>query len=190
MTDNDVGVCQPKQYDAFFTSFESEHQHQLRLPTRLVPAASPGQTLTFSVEVSGNGGRRSGRSSGPFGDRRVVQHNGVFEQLFGQFTFNLQAPSGCFVSKAKELMITNTSVVDDPIRTVGDGPWSFGHMLRQLAPTPDQAPAFALQLFQHWLTEPDGQRLHGRGAARGPAADPGRLAEDGRRAISISIRRR
>lgn len=50
-------------------------------------------------------------------------------------------------------MITNTSVVDDPVRTTGDGAWSFGHLLRQMAPSPEQAPAFALQLFQHWLTD-------------------------------------
>ena len=60
-------------------------------------------------------------------------------------------------------MITNTSVVDDPVRTsplsiappgstATPGVWSFGHLMREMAPSPDQAPAMTLQLFQHWLS--------------------------------------
>ena len=41
-------------------------------------------------------------------------------------------------------------------------------MARQLAPTPDQAPAFALQLFQHWLSGQTVNQLHR--AAPHPAA--------------------
>ncbi len=32
------------------------------------------------------------------------------------------------------------------------GVWTFGHLMRELAPTPEQAPAMTLALFQHWLT--------------------------------------
>jgi hypothetical protein len=32
------------------------------------------------------------------------------------------------------------------------GVWTFGHLMREMAPTPEQAPAMTLQLFQHWLT--------------------------------------
>jgi hypothetical protein len=152
VTDNDIGACQPKQYDAFFNSFESNINTSFDFPPGTFQTASPGQTLTFSVEVSGT----EDADPGAHPVSVIVEafpQSGVFEELLAQFTFNLQAPTGCFVTKKKELMITDTSVVDDPNRTVADGPWSFGHILRQLAPTPDQAPAFALQLFQHWLTD-------------------------------------
>jgi hypothetical protein len=32
------------------------------------------------------------------------------------------------------------------------GVWSFGHLMREMAPSAAQAPAMTLQLFQHWLT--------------------------------------
>jgi hypothetical protein len=32
------------------------------------------------------------------------------------------------------------------------GVWTFGHLLRDIAPTPEEAPAMAEQLFQTWLT--------------------------------------
>ena len=152
VTDNDIGACQPKQYDAFLNSFESNISTSFDFPPGTFQTASPGQTLTFSLEVSGTEDADPGAHQVSVIVEAFPQ-NGFFEELFAQMTFNLQAPTGCFVSKSKELMITNTSVVDDPNRTVGDGPWSFGHILRQLAPTPGQAPAFALQLFQHWLTD-------------------------------------
>ena len=63
-------------------------------------------------------------------------------------------------------MITSTSVVDDPVRSVADGAWSFGHVLRQMAPSADQAAAFALQLFQHWLND---QSVNGFTVAARPA---------------------
>jgi len=149
VTDNDVGACQPKPYNAFFGSFEQNINTSFDFPPGTFQQASPGQTVTFSAEVSGNDDANPGAH---LVSVIVDAFASTFEQLSAQYTFNLQAPSGCFVSKNKELFITSTSVVDDPVRTVADGPWSFGHILRQLAPTPDQAPAFALQLFQHWLT--------------------------------------
>ena len=152
VTDNDVGFCQPKQYDAFFFLVEPGTTTSFDDPPGSFQTASPGQTLTFSGEVSGSENLAPGPHLVSFQVDAFAPPND-FEQLPGQFTFNLAAPTGCFVSKSKELFITNTGVVDDPVRTVGDGPWSFGHLLRQLAPTPAQAPALALALFQHWLTD-------------------------------------
>jgi len=164
LMNNDVGACLPKQYDAFFTSFDPN----LTMSFDGFPFAtvSPGQSVTFGAEVSGTEDADPGTHQVPFGVDAFTPTGGNFEQLFGQLTFNLQAPSGCFVSKKRELMITSTSVVDDPVRTVGDGAWSFGHLLRQLAPTPDQAPAFALQLFQHWLSN---QQVNGFSVPARPA---------------------
>lgn len=165
VTDNDIGACQPKQYDAFQNSFESNINVSFDFPPGQFQQASPGQTLTFSVEVNGTEDADPGAHQVSVIVETFSQ-NGGFEALFAQFTFNLQAPTGCFVSKRKELMITDVSVVDDPARTTGDGPWSFGHILRQLAPAPEQAPAFALQLFQHWLTP---QTVNGFTVAARPA---------------------
>ena len=33
------------------------------------------------------------------------------------------------------------------------GVWSFGYLMRQMAPTPEAAPAMTLQLLKHWLTD-------------------------------------
>jgi hypothetical protein len=154
MTNNDVGACQPKEFSAFFTSSEVGINMSFDFPPGSFQQASPGQTVTFSVEVNGTEDAEPGAHLVSFGvDAFTNTPFGGFEQLFGQLTFNLAQPVGCFVSTKRELMITSTSVVDDQARTTGDGAWSFGHLMRQLAPTPDQAPAFALQLFQHWLSD-------------------------------------
>lgn len=37
--------------------------------------------------------------------------------------------------------------------TASTGVWTFGHLMRELAPTPDDAPALTEQLFQTWLAD-------------------------------------
>src|SRR6185295_16127447 len=44
-----------------------------------------------------------------------------FESFPFDVTYELTPPTGCFVSSRRELMITALSVVDDPVRTAGNG---------------------------------------------------------------------
>jgi hypothetical protein len=66
----------------------------------------------------------------------------------------------CSVERA-ELMITDLSVVEDPLRTTHEGPahdprsgvWTFARLMEDMAPSPEAAPAFVEALFQSWLTD-------------------------------------
>ena len=211
VTNNDVGACQAKPYEAFVNSFEPGISVNFDFPPGQFQSAAPGQTANFGVEVSAS----DLADPGVHPVSVVIDSFGnQFEQLLAQLNFEVAAPTGCFVSPRKELMITNTSVVDDPIRTAGSfdplfgggggsggtgaggeagafngggsgafggtvgvggsgvggkggfvttaavdpgnpssGVWSFGHLMREMAPTPAQAPAFTLALFQHWLSD-------------------------------------
>jgi hypothetical protein len=55
VTDNDVGSCQPKQYNASFTSFESGINSSFDFPPGTFQQASPGQTVTFNVDFASPG---------------------------------------------------------------------------------------------------------------------------------------
>ncbi|HXU62079.1 MAG TPA: LamG-like jellyroll fold domain-containing protein, partial [Polyangia bacterium] len=125
VTDNDLGACQPKSYNMFINSFEPGINTSFDPPGPF-QSALPGQTLTFTVEVTGTEDAEPGTHDIQFIIGAFQPTGGAFEQLGGQFVFNLQAPTGCFVSTRRELMITDTSVVDDPVRSVADGAWSFG----------------------------------------------------------------
>ncbi|MDP9001396.1 MAG: LamG domain-containing protein [Myxococcota bacterium] len=220
VTNHDVGACQPKQYEVFFNGTGSVGDAGAGAagiavsPSSFFSQISPGSTMTFNSSATGSDNAEPGihevpfsviafsRSVGPFG----------FEQLFGHLTYELKAPTGCFVFSRRELMITSTSVVDDPIRTFGSsdpgsvfdggvgfgdggiasggdasasppvprpalgmasnpslGVWSFGHLMREMAPSPDKAPAMVLQLFQHWLHD---QTVNGFTVAARPAMQP------------------
>jgi hypothetical protein len=194
VTDNDVGFCQPTQYDMFFNNSDSTINTVVD-PPQFFSNVQPGSTVTFGAEVTGSDSANPGVHLVPFTVFRFTQGPPFnFEQLFGQLTFELSAPTGCFVFTRRELMITDTSVVDDPVRTFGvsspgfdggtvfgdasagppaldggagsSGVWTFGHLLRDLAPTPADAPAMTLQLFQHWLTD---QTVNGFTVAARPA---------------------
>ena len=78
------------------------------------------------------------------------------------------------MSKARELMITTTSVVDDPIRTAftadptdpRTGVWTFKHLMENMAPTPADAPAIVEAMLETFDAS-DRQRVypstHGQG---------------------------
>src|SRR6185295_18310374 len=69
-------------------------------------------------------------------------------------------PTGCHVSTARELMIKNTSVVDDPVRTKFDplstdprnGVWTFKHLMENMAPTAADAPDMVEQMLTTFTT--------------------------------------
>ena len=175
VTDNDVGACQPRSTTSSSNFFEPgitptssfrQARSSRRRPDRRSPSASTSaeRRTPIRARTSAVSSTRSARTSSSAAARSSVQPAG-------------SRPAASSRSR-KELMITSTSVVDDPNRTTGDGAWSFGHLMRQLAPSADQAPAFALALFQHWLTD---QSVNGFTVAARPgdaAADPGHLAQD------------
>ncbi|AGC46982.1 hypothetical protein MYSTI_05706 [Myxococcus stipitatus DSM 14675] len=57
------------------------------------------------------------------------------------------APSTCAVDVPSELMITDLSVVEDPLRTTGDGVWTFGHLMREMNGGQDPS-----DLVRDWLS--------------------------------------
>ena len=119
---------------------------------------TPGSTVKFEADVTGSEDAEPGVHRIPF---EVFSFGGPnFTTLIGQLVYELTAPTGCFVRTKRELMITDTSIVDDPMRTAfgpvpspSRGVWTFGRLMRDLAPTPEDAPALALNLFQNWLTD-------------------------------------
>jgi hypothetical protein len=59
------------------------------------------------------------------------------------------------VDKAKELMITDLAVVEDPTRTTGTGVWTFGHLMQRLAGSFDPAVVsnFTLGWLNTWMSD-------------------------------------
>src|SRR6478735_21717 len=121
---NDIGACQPKEYDLFFNSFEPGISTSVDNGFQFV---SPGTAAKFGVSVTGTEDADPGVHTLPF---EVDSFGGPplfnFERLDGQVQYELTTPTGCFVRSRRELMITDVSVVDDPIRAAGTFDPLFG----------------------------------------------------------------
>ncbi len=241
VTDNDVGFCPQAQYEVFNGAVDPGIT--VNFSPSFASNVQPGTAVQFGADVTGSEDADPGIHDVPF---NVFRFGQTFESLAGNLTYELAAPTGCFVSSRRELMITAPSVVDDPVRTFGvtdppfgggpdggivfddagsgggagsssgaasgsgsgggsalgtssatppsagsgaggssggsidassadvspppDSPsrgvWTFGHLLRDLAPTPADAPALVEQLFRHWLTD---QSVNGFTVAARPA---------------------
>jgi hypothetical protein len=171
VTDNDVGACDPRSYQMFFNTFDAtittQFDDQFGGGFQTV---SPGQTADFGVSLTGSDDADPGVHQVLF---EVFDFSSDFEQLSGQLTIELQAPA-CFVSRRAELMITTTSVVDDPVRTsafagggASAGVWTLGHFLREMAPTPADGAKLAASLFASFLQD---QTVNGFRVVARPAA--------------------
>jgi hypothetical protein len=201
ITDNDVGPCAPRTY-RIRPPLVAGGPPDPALNAFLDSAApiqnvKPGATAIFGGNVIASESATLGVHSSAFTiDGFPEDAPADIEHLDGQVSIDLIAPTGCFVFQRQELVITDPSVVDDPVRTFGSsnpggdagpvgeggvvvggadgggpgsvplsaealslgaepraGVWSFGHLMRQLAPRPEQAPAMTLRLFQHWLAD-------------------------------------
>jgi hypothetical protein len=103
--------------------------------------------------------RFEGREIVSFGPARKLDRqilDGVMVEFF-DFDFFVFDP----VAAAKSVFITDPSVVRDFTRTydpctdsgAGDGPWSFGHLMKQMAaPAGIPASLFVEQWLEHWLS--------------------------------------
>jgi len=83
-----------------------------------------------------------------------------FVQVEAQYV--VAEPAGCHVSAARELMIRDVSVVEDPVRTslsgAGSNPntgvWSFGGLMQRLSPTAADAADNTEAMFRTFLATP------------------------------------
>ncbi len=88
-----------------------------------------------------------------------------FEFLTTNLTYSVQG-TPCSVRARKELEIHDLSVVEDPKRTGPGGAWTFGQLMREMAPSPDLAPDMVEKLLSTWLTD---QRVGGFTVAARPS---------------------
>jgi hypothetical protein len=78
----------------------------------------------------------------------------------GSVDIVVSEPVGCHVSKSRELLINDPSVVADPIRALSGGPagdpragvWSFKHLVEGMASTPADAPALVEDMLRSYTT--------------------------------------
>ena len=143
ISNNDSAACGASDY--FFEQNGVTQGLSVDPGFQFVPQVPAGTTTHVAMNVTGSDDLDSGTFPVPF---VVFQESPPFTNIFGSVDFNFVA-SGCRVSKPRELMITTTSVVDDPIRTAftadpndpRTGVWTFKHLMENMAPTPADAPA-------------------------------------------------
>ncbi|MCL2448669.1 MAG: LamG domain-containing protein, partial [Polyangiaceae bacterium] len=209
VADNDVGACGSKFYEFFQNT--SSSGFNVSFDSGNVNIITPGESATFGVEIA------STEDADPGPNAIFFILDAFEESIFSQeesfnveLDYDVAQPTGCFVTTKRELFITSTSVVDDPVRTFGNtqpgffagggssssssgivvvdasgpppplaavdasvfdasvgetgvpessapassqGVWSFAHLMREMAPTEDQAPQLVLKLLQLFLSD-------------------------------------
>jgi hypothetical protein len=153
VTDQDVGPCGGR-----FVVLETgaiPAGFRVAFDTATVSLGA-GQTATFVASVTGTTDAPAGNYSLPFEALDIFGGPSATATL----PYDLLAEEGCFVRPNRELFISDTSVVDDPVRTSGAlgsdpraGAWSFGRLAAQAAPSEADGPELVERLLETWLTD-------------------------------------
>ena len=93
-----------------------------------------------------------------FGTSEILVNAQLFSSGFESFTqivnFSVVDNStACTIRPRRELMIRDVSVVDDPVRTGPGGAWTFGKLMENMAPTPEEAPAMVEAMLSSFLRQ-------------------------------------
>jgi hypothetical protein len=166
ITNNNHPACSPDFFNVFNDQVPEGFTVQPSFQFLEVPS---GQTVRAPVTITSSVDAEPGAFSIGF---IAFDNFGRNEPPRATFTYNVANDGRCRVITNKELMIRAVSVVDDPVRTGFSAPasdarrgvWTFKHLMEQLAPTPQQAPALAEAVFRSF-TEPqtvNGFRIEAR----------------------------
>jgi hypothetical protein len=182
LKNNDVGACPAGTY---FVSPDFQDNFNISINNNFVEIA-PGEELTFSINVTSTSEAEAGAHEIPL----TVFELNASEFLPAALTYEIVEPTGCFVRTSRELLVRHLSVVDDPVRTTFNAPgdprsgvWTFGKLMQDMAPTPEDAPEFTEQMLSTWLSDqtvnglviPDRQALQGLVLNSWPRTADGKL---------------
>ena len=150
LTNHDSRTCAPKSYEFFASSNVAE-----LLPSPqfdFTQPVAPGQTAHLAFTVSSTVDIEPDTYSVPFQFSSFDSNTSASDFATGSVSYAVQG-TPCSVRTRAELMIKDVSVVEDPVRTVGDGPWTFARLMENLAPSAAAAPAMVEGMLRTWLTD-------------------------------------
>jgi hypothetical protein len=148
ITNNDSATCDASSPQFSVNTFTPGLQVDPSF--QFFPPLAPQTTTHLTMNVTGSEDLDPGTFPIAFQVTEFTSDGLVFAN--GSVDFVLTS-TGCRVSRAKELMITSRTVVDDPVRTTGSGAWTFKHLMEAMAPTPADAPAMVEAMLSTFVAD-------------------------------------
>jgi hypothetical protein len=157
VTNNDSSACDAEDYN-LSVDFQSNGP-SVQPSFQPISIVAPGSTAHAALTVSASDSLQPGTFTIGFHVFPEIASPDV-PAVSGSVQFVLAAPVGCHITNSRELMITNTSVVDDPIRTAANGPagdprvgaWTLKRLLENMAPTPADAASMFEDVLKTFTT--------------------------------------
>jgi hypothetical protein len=157
VTNRDFGSgCGPSFF--FFGEEDFDPSLALNFTPSFIENVNPGESASVELQVTPNEEADPGLREVAF--RAFQSGERTFDSQTGRVAVDVLPQTGCVVRSSRELMLTDLSIIEDPIRTspgASDDPvagvWHFKRLIENLAPTPEAAPALAEALFSTWLTD-------------------------------------
>lgn len=157
VTNRNSPSCDPVRYVLSSNGSSSQVDVDAGDFGQVSPPLSSGGSTHFTITAT----PLDAALPGPYSFLYEVDSDDFVFRGGGFLTLTVSQPTGCQVSDSHELMITEPSVVADPVRVGGEGvasdprtgAWSLRHLLEEMASTPADAPAMMEQVLRS-LTVP------------------------------------
>ncbi|HEU4726404.1 MAG TPA: LamG domain-containing protein [Kofleriaceae bacterium] len=170
---NPVGSCAPISFQVFTFQSSLQLDPPPFQPATSAPIAS-GETGHFTITATAP---ESAGGGDTLSFQFLVSESTTQFSDFRSVSFEVASTDGCQISTARELMITDVSVVDDPVRTAFDpgssdprnGAWTFKRLMEDMAPSAADAPAMVEAVITSFTRT---QTINGFTIAPRPGMDP------------------
>jgi hypothetical protein len=139
-------------FNAFSFNFSPDIVVNPSFGSAFVPAAASVDlpfAVTASQDIDQFGTSQIGVNADLFSSNFSTVES--FSQVVNFSVFDNSTP--CTVKPRRELEIRDVTVVDDPVRTAPGGAWTFGKLMEDMAPTPDDAPAMVEAMLTTFLSQ-------------------------------------
>ena len=150
IVNHDAKSCPPKSYQ--FSAFQSPQGIFASPNFAQTDPVAPGATAHLAVAVTSSTDVDPDTYTVPFQLFAPDNLGGFGDFTSGSLSYSVQG-GPCSVRTRQELMITDVSVVEDPVRTVADGPWTFARLMENMAPSATDAPAMVEAMLRTWLSD-------------------------------------
>jgi hypothetical protein len=145
--------CEPEAFLSSVTTPAADPGFHAQPESQTSPPLASGEQLEIASVVTSASDAEAGTYTLQFFVRSLLKDESAVLTAQASSEYVVDEPDGCHVAVSRELLIRHTSVVDDPVRTTADGPWTFGQLMRRASPSEQTAADVTEAMFRSFAAD-------------------------------------
>jgi hypothetical protein len=148
-----VGGCAPEAFLSSVTTPPSDPGFHAEPESQTSPPLAAGEQLDVVTVVTSASDQEAGSYPLQFFLRSLLKDQSRVLTAEADTEYVVAEPVGCHVAVSRELLIRHPTVVDDSVRTLAGGAWTFGKLMQQASRSDESAADSVEAMFRSFASE-------------------------------------